>query len=70
MATLVPDFRAKNAACIPAFYADAGPVARRFDWSVSGELERLAVENDMLKVGVPHEGIARAPACFCNFGSM
>ena len=41
-----------------AFYADAAPVARRFDWDGSRELERLGIETDMLKVGVPPEGIA------------
>ncbi|HZZ21142.1 MAG TPA: hypothetical protein VFE60_00490 [Roseiarcus sp.] len=40
-----------------AFYADATPVARRFDWDGSAELERLGVENDMLKVGVSREGV-------------
>jgi hypothetical protein len=40
-----------------AFYADATPVAGRFDWDGSAELERLGVENDMLKVGVSREGV-------------
>jgi hypothetical protein len=40
-----------------ASYADAAPVARRFCWDGSAELERLGVENDMLKVGLPREGV-------------
>jgi hypothetical protein len=57
LATHVPDYRANDAACMAAFYADATPVARRFDWDGSAELERLGTENDMLKVGVPPEGV-------------
>jgi hypothetical protein len=58
LAAYVPEYRANEAACMAAFYADATPVARRFDWDGSAELERLGVENDMLKVGVSREGIS------------
>jgi hypothetical protein len=54
----VPERRAKEAACMAAFHVDAAPVSRRFEWDGSVELERLGVEADMLKVGVPREGIA------------
>jgi hypothetical protein len=58
LAAYVPEYLAKDAACVAAFYADAAPVSRRFEWDGSAELERLGVEADMLKVGVPREGIA------------
>jgi hypothetical protein len=41
-----------------AFHVDAAPVSRRFEWTGSAELERLGVEADMAKVGVPREAIA------------
>jgi MgsA AAA+ ATPase C terminal len=58
LAAHVPDYRANDAACMAAFYADAAPVARRFVWEGSAELERLGTESDMLKVGVSSEGIS------------
>jgi hypothetical protein len=58
LAAYVPEYRAKDVACMAAFHVDAAPVSRRFQWGGSAELERLGVEADMLKVGVPHEGIA------------
>jgi hypothetical protein len=57
LAAHVPEYRANDAACMAAFYADAIPVVRRFDWDGSTELERLGTENDMLKVGVQPEGV-------------
>jgi hypothetical protein len=57
LAAHVPEYRANDAACMAAFYADATPVALRFDWGGSAELERLGTENDMLKVGVAPEGV-------------
>ena len=57
LAAHVPDYRANDAACMAAFYADATPVARRFDWQGSADLERLGTENDMLKVGVRSQGV-------------
>jgi hypothetical protein len=57
LAAFVPEYRAKEAACMAAFYADASPVSRRFEWDGSAELEALGVENDMLRAGVPREGI-------------
>jgi len=58
LAAYVPEHRAKDAACMAAFHVDAAPVFRRFEWDGTAELERLGVEADMLKVGVPREGIA------------
>jgi hypothetical protein len=58
LAAYVPERRAKDAACVAAFHVDAAPVSRRFEWGGSAELERLGVEADMMKVGVPREGIA------------
>jgi hypothetical protein len=57
LAAHVPEYRANDAACMAAFYADATPVARRFDWDGSVALERLGTENDVLKVGVTREGV-------------
>jgi hypothetical protein len=50
LAAYVPDYCAKDAACIAAFHVDAAPVSRRFDCSGSAELERLGVEADMMTV--------------------
>jgi len=58
LAAYVPEYRAKDVACIAAFHVDAAPVSRRFDWDGSAELERLGDEAEMMKVGVPREGIA------------
>jgi hypothetical protein len=58
LAAYVPEYRAKDAACMAAFHVDAAPVSRRFVWNGSAELERLGVEADMEKVGVPPAGIA------------
>jgi hypothetical protein len=66
LATYVPEYRANEAACMAAFYADAAPVALRFDWNGSVELERLGIENDMLSVGVPREGITAVLNVFCE----
>jgi hypothetical protein len=57
LAAFVPEYRAKDVASIAAFYADAAPVSRRFDWDGSAELEALGVENDMLRAGSPWVGI-------------
>ena len=58
LAAHVPEYRANDAACMAAFYADAASVARRFNWDGSAELERLGTESDMLKVGVSREGVS------------
>jgi hypothetical protein len=57
LAAYVPEYRAKDVACIAAFHVDAAPVSRRFDWDGSAELERLGDEAEMMKAGVPREGI-------------
>jgi len=58
LAAHVPEYRANAAACMAAFHVDAAPVSRRFEWAGSAELERLGVEADMAKVGVPIEGVS------------
>ena len=58
LTAFVPEHRAKDAACMAAFQVDAAPVSRRFEWMGSAELERLGVAADMMKVGVPHAGVA------------
>jgi hypothetical protein len=58
LTAFVPERRAKAAACMAAFHVDAARVSRRFDWMGSAVLERLGVEADMMKVGVPREGVA------------
>jgi hypothetical protein len=57
LAIHVPKDRNKDAACMAAFYADAAPVSLRLDWEGAAELEALGTENDMLRAGVPIEGI-------------
>jgi hypothetical protein len=57
LAAYVPEHRAKDVACIAAFHVDAAPVSHRFDWDGSAELERLGDEAEMMKAGVPREGI-------------
>ncbi len=64
LAAHVPEYRARDASCMAAFYADAAPVARRFDWDGSRELERLGIETDVLKVGVPWRGSRRCSMSF------
>jgi hypothetical protein len=58
LAAYVQKDRAKDAASMAAFQVDATLVSRRFEWKGSAELERLGVEADMMKVGVPQEGVA------------
>jgi hypothetical protein len=66
LATYVPEYRANETACMAAFYADAAPVALRFDWNGSVQLERLGIETDMLGVGVPFEGITAVLTVVCE----
>jgi hypothetical protein len=54
----VEEPKKRSVACMAAFYADAAPVALRFDWDGSKELEALGVEADMLRAGSPLSGIA------------
>lgn len=53
----VPDFRARDAAAMAAFYVDAIPVRPQFVWQNSIQLEALGREADFLKIGFPVEGI-------------
>jgi hypothetical protein len=45
------------AAEMAAFYADAVPIARRLEWSLSHSVEALGTEADFYKAGVPLVGI-------------
>ena len=40
-----------------AFYADAAPLGSKFSWDGADRLEAMGTEADLLKVGVPPEGI-------------
>jgi len=53
----VPRSRWQAAAEMAAFYADAAPVARRLEWSLSHAVEALGMEADFFKVGVPQAAI-------------
>jgi hypothetical protein len=64
LAAHAPEYRANEAACRAAFYADAARVAQRFDWNGSAELEELGMESDLLKAGVRREGISAALQMF------
>jgi hypothetical protein len=56
--------RGREAALMAAFYTDASPIAQRFDWRLSRELEEFGRESDMLVAGVTKEGIAPLLAAF------
>lgn len=53
----VPDFRASAVIEMACFYSDASPVASRFVWTHSSELEILGLETDMTAAGCPKEGV-------------
>jgi hypothetical protein len=53
----VPDYRAPDAACMAAFYADAAPVLRRLDWSQSNALETIGIDNDLRSTKVSPDGV-------------
>jgi len=57
LSAFVPETRAKEAACMAAFYADAAPVSRCLRWEGSAALETLGVESDMLRAGASLPGI-------------
>ena len=46
-----------KAAYMAAFYADAAPLASKLYWDGADQLEALGIEADLLKSGVPPEGI-------------
>jgi hypothetical protein len=46
-----------GAAYMAAFYADASPLGSKFSWDGADRLEAMGTEADLLKVGVPPEGI-------------
>lgn len=54
----LPDFRHRGAAAVAAFYADAMPVMKRLDWDASDELERMGMESDMAREGVPLSAVS------------
>lgn len=49
----LPELRHRGAAAVAAFYADASPVLKRLDWDLSDSLERMGMEGDMVREGVP-----------------
>jgi hypothetical protein len=49
--------RWNEAAYMAAFYTDAAPLASKLSWDGADQLEALGTEADLLKVGVPREGI-------------
>jgi hypothetical protein len=53
----LPKPRWQAAAEMAAFYADAAPVARRLEWSLSHVVEVIGTEADFFKVGVPQRAI-------------
>jgi hypothetical protein len=44
-------------AYMAAFYADAAPLASKLSWDGADQLEVLGTEADLLRVGVPRDGI-------------
>lgn len=54
--------RARDAAYMAAFYADATPTARRRTWPGSDELEVMGTEADMVWAGVAREGVSEVLA--------
>jgi hypothetical protein len=52
LATWVPAEKRQGAALMAAFYTDAIPVARRFDWTEAHGLYQLGLEADMAAAGV------------------
>ena len=46
-----------GAAYMAAFYADAAPLVSKLSWDGGDQLEAMGTEADLLKVGVPQEGI-------------
>ena len=57
LAEFVPEFRARDAACMAAYYADAAPIARRLVWSQSEALHDLGLDTDLRKSGVCQTGV-------------
>jgi hypothetical protein len=53
-----PSKRRNDAVYMAAFYTDASPLALRLSWSQSISLEALGTAADLMKGGVPAEGIA------------
>lgn len=46
------------AACMAAFYADGAPISGRLAWPNGTEIEKLGLEGDLFRVGVPLEAAA------------
>lgn len=53
----LPEFRHLGATAVAAFYSDASPVLRRLAWNQSETLERMGMEGDMAREGVPLSGV-------------
>jgi hypothetical protein len=60
-----------KAAYMAAFYADGAPLALKFSWEGSEELERLAIEADLIKSGVSRSGVGAVLEVFqTNLGLL
>ncbi|MGZ3289565.1 MAG: hypothetical protein ACXU87_16160 [Xanthobacteraceae bacterium] len=57
LANYVTQGDSNNAAYMASFYADGAPLASKYTWDGSEEMERLAVEADLMKTGVARVGI-------------
>lgn len=57
LAEYVPEYRAQDAACMAAFYADGAPVSRRLDWRPSPALETIGTDSDLRSTKVSTDGV-------------
>jgi hypothetical protein len=57
LAEYVPEYRAQDAACLAAFYADAAPVSRRLDWGQSAAVETIGIDSDLRSAKVSPDGV-------------
>jgi hypothetical protein len=60
----VPLARRRDAALMAAFYTDAAPLGTKLEWDGAAGLEAFGTETDLLRSGVPPEGIAPILAAF------
>jgi hypothetical protein len=61
LAATVPKSKWRSAVGMAVYYADAALLAHRLRWSKGDEIERLGIEADFAKVGVPLDAVA--PLC-------
>lgn len=53
----IPDFKARDAVAMAAYYVDAAPISRQFMWDGCEELERIGTESDFWPVGAPPHAV-------------